>query len=54
LHWHSADYRPLLEKMGIDWERAWSQFQGDLHRLESGEKRYLDWSDADGEHDKDS
>jgi heterodisulfide reductase subunit B len=24
LHWHSADYRPLLEKMGIDWEAAWA------------------------------
>lgn len=47
LHWHSADYRPLLEKMGIDWEQAWAEFQSDLKRLESGEKRYLDWGDAD-------
>ena len=47
LHWHSADYRPLLEKMGIDWEQAWAEFQGDLRRLESGEKRYLDWDDVD-------
>jgi heterodisulfide reductase subunit B len=52
LHWHSADYRPLLEKMDIDWEKAWAQFQGDLDRLESGEKRYLDWGDADGENDQ--
>jgi heterodisulfide reductase subunit B len=48
LHWHSADYRPLLEKMGIDWEQAWAEFQADLKRLESGEKRYLDWDDVDG------
>lgn len=47
LHWHSADYRPLLEKMGIDWERAWAEFQADLERLRSGEKRYLDWEDVD-------
>jgi heterodisulfide reductase subunit B len=52
LHWHSADYRPLLEKMGIDWEKAWAEFQGDLRRLESGEKRYLDWDDAEGVHDE--
>jgi heterodisulfide reductase subunit B len=52
LHWHSADYRPLLEKMGIDWEKAWAEFQSDLARLESGEKRYLDWGDADGENDE--
>ena len=48
LHWHSADYRPLLEKMGIDHEQAWAEFQADLKRLESGEKRYLDWDDVDG------
>jgi heterodisulfide reductase subunit B len=48
LHWHSADYRPLLEKMGIDWQQAWAEFQSDLRRLESGEKRYLDWDDVDG------
>jgi heterodisulfide reductase subunit B len=47
LHWHSADYRPLLEKMDIDWERAWAEFQLDLKRLENGEKRYLDWDDVD-------
>ena len=47
LHWHSADYRPLLEKLGIDWEKAWAEFQSDLRRLESGEKRYLDWDDVD-------
>lgn len=47
LHWHSADYRPLLEKMGIDWEQAWAEFQADLKRLESGEKKYLDWDDVD-------
>jgi heterodisulfide reductase subunit B len=48
LHWHSADYRPVLEKMGIDHERAWAEFQQDIQRLERGEKRYLDWNDVDG------
>lgn len=47
LHWHTADYRPLLEKMGIDHERAWAEFQVDLARLERGEKRFLDWDDVD-------
>ncbi|MFD1659090.1 heterodisulfide reductase-related iron-sulfur binding cluster [Streptomyces caeni] len=47
LHWHSADYRPLLEKMGIDWKQAWAEFQQDLKRLENGEKRFLDWDDVD-------
>jgi heterodisulfide reductase subunit B2 len=47
LHWHSANYRPLLEKMGIDWEQAWAEFQADIKRLENGEKQYLDWDDVD-------
>ena len=47
LHWHSTDYRPLLEKMGIDHERAWAEFQDDLKRLKNGEKEYLTWEDVD-------
>ncbi len=47
LHWHATDYRPLLTKMGIDWEARWAEFQVDLKRLESGEVKYLDWENAD-------
>jgi heterodisulfide reductase subunit B len=46
LHWHSTDYRPLLEKMGIDHEKAWAEFQEDLKKLKSGEKEYLTWEDV--------
>ncbi|MCE7734828.1 MAG: heterodisulfide reductase subunit B [Candidatus Heimdallarchaeota archaeon] len=37
LHWHSTDYRPLLTKMGIDWEARWKEFEEDLRQIESGE-----------------
>jgi len=47
LHWHSADYRPLLEKMGIDWEAAWAEFQLEVKRLENGEVEFLTWEDVD-------
>ncbi len=47
LHWHSANYQPMLEKMGIDHEAAWAEFQADLKRLEDGEKQYLEWEDMD-------
>jgi heterodisulfide reductase subunit B1 len=46
LHWHSTDYRPLLEKMGIDWEKAWAEFESDLERLRSGQVEFLTWDDA--------
>ncbi|MFQ5827804.1 MAG: heterodisulfide reductase-related iron-sulfur binding cluster [Candidatus Methylomirabilia bacterium] len=47
LHWHSADYRPLLEKMGIDWKERWAEFQDDLEQIKRGDKEYLTWEDAD-------
>jgi heterodisulfide reductase subunit B2 len=47
LHWHSVDYRPLLEKMGIDWQARWAEFQEDLERLRRGDIQFLSWEDAD-------
>jgi heterodisulfide reductase subunit B len=47
LHWHSANYKPMLEKMGIDHEKAWAEFQEELGKLERGEKKYLEWEDMD-------
>ncbi len=47
LHWHSTDYRPLLEKMGINWQAAWAEFEADVERLRSGEQKYLTWEDVD-------
>lgn len=47
LHWHSTDYRPLLEKMGIDHEKAWAEFEETLEKLRSGEMEYLTWDDTD-------
>lgn len=47
LHWHSGNWRPLLEKMGIDWQMHWDEFQGDLERIKRGEAQYLTWGDTD-------
>jgi heterodisulfide reductase subunit B len=47
LHWHAAEYRPLLEKMGIDWRERWREFQDDLERLKRDPKAFLTWEDAD-------
>ncbi len=47
LHWHSTNYRPLLEKMGIDWQKAWHEFEEDAKRLERGEQEFLTWADVD-------
>jgi heterodisulfide reductase subunit B1 len=49
LHWHNTDNSALLEKMGIDKEARWKEFEGDLERLKSGEIEYLSWEDADAQ-----
>ena len=46
LHWHSTDWRPLMDKLGIEWERYWEEFQEDLVAIERGEK-LMTWEDAD-------
>ncbi len=43
LHWHSTDYTGLLEKMGIDVERATIELQDDLHRIADGSMPHLTW-----------
>src|SRR3990170_323965 len=47
LHWHSTEYRPLLEKMGIDWRERWREFEDDLERLKKDDTKFLTWEDAD-------
>jgi heterodisulfide reductase subunit B len=47
LHWHAADYRPLLEKMGIDWRERWREFEDDCERIKKGDKQFLTWEDVD-------
>ena len=47
LHWHAAEYRPLLEKMGIDWRERWREFEDDCERIKKGEKAFLTWEDVD-------
>jgi heterodisulfide reductase subunit B1 len=49
LHWHNTDNSALLEKMGIDKEARWKEFESDLERLKSGEIEYLSWEDADAQ-----
>jgi len=46
LHWHTTDYTALLEKMGIDWEKAWIEFEDEVARIERGEIEFLSWEDA--------
>ncbi len=48
LHWHNTDNKPLLEKMGIDHESKWAEFEEELRMIEAGEKEFLTWEDADG------
>ncbi len=47
LHWHNTNNKPFLEKLGIDREKKWAEFEAACDQLKSGEKKYLTWEDAD-------
>ena len=47
LHWHGVDMKPLMEKMGIDHENAWQEFEEIASRLKDNETEFMTWEDAD-------
>ncbi len=47
LHWHNTDNHPFLRKIGIDVEKAWSEFQAECDLIKAGKKEYLTWEDAE-------
>jgi heterodisulfide reductase subunit B len=47
LHWHSTDWSPLMEKLGINWQKYWDEFQVDLDAIRAGTKSGITWQDAD-------
>lgn len=47
LHWHSTDVKPFLEKIGIDHEKAWAEFETAVDGLKSGDKQFLTWEDCE-------
>jgi len=38
VHWHVADWRPLLEKMGIETEKAWEEYKDYVAKVKNGMK----------------
>ncbi len=46
LHWHGINHKPLLEKMGIDADKAWAEFEESLDPIKSGQKQFLTWEDV--------
>ena len=36
VHWHVAEWRPLLEKMGIDAEKAWDEYTAYVEQVKGG------------------
>src|SRR6266498_4965298 len=37
----------VLEKLGINWQKYWDEFQGDLDQIRAGTKSGITWQDAD-------
>ena len=47
LHWHNTDNKPFLQKVGIDTEKAWQEFEDEIEKIKSGQKQFLTWEDVD-------
>lgn len=47
LHWHNTDNTRFLEKIGIDHEKMWAEFQVEAEKIKRGEMPYLTWEDAE-------
>ena len=47
LHWHNADNKPFLRKLGIDVEKVWGEFQAEVDLIKAGKKEFMTWEDAD-------
>lgn len=47
LHWHNTDNTRFLEKIGIDHEKMWAEFQVEADKIKRGEMPYLTWEDAE-------
>ena len=46
-HWHSTSNKAFLEKVGIDTEKTWQEFETTCAELKSNDKQYLTWEEAD-------
>jgi heterodisulfide reductase subunit B len=47
LHWHNTDNTRFLEKIGIDHEKMWAEFQVEADKIKRGEMPFLTWEDAE-------
>ncbi len=47
LHWHNADNKPFLEKLGFDVDKIWSEFQAEVDLIKAGKKDFMTWEDAE-------
>lgn len=47
IHWGSTDWRPLMEKLGIDWQTYKQEFDADVEAIHAGQKQAITWEDCD-------
>ncbi len=47
MHWHNTDNTPFLDKLGLDPDQKWREFEAAVAKLKDGSKQYLTWEDTD-------
>jgi heterodisulfide reductase subunit B len=46
MHWHNTDNTRFLDKLGLDHEQKWREFEESCAKLKDGSKQYLTWQDV--------
>ena len=47
LHWHNTDNKGFLEKIGLDPDEKWREFEAAVTKLKDGSQQYLTWEDTE-------
>ena len=47
MHWHNTDNTAFLQKLGLDTDKLWAEFEVEANKIRNGEMEYLTWEDAD-------
>jgi len=46
LHWHNTSNKAFLEKLGIDHQAKWAEFQVEVEKIKDGTNEFMSWEDA--------
>ena len=46
MHWHNTDNTGFLEKLGLEPDKKWAEFEKEVQKIKDGKSQYMTWEDA--------